>query len=73
MGMSCGRVSSNVEFGAGSSDRWIASADASSMRRERRVETEWSRIVITMTATSRKTSRLRRILTVPTSVTEIQL
>lgn len=39
-GISLGRVSSSDEFGAGISDRRMASREASSIRRERRVDTE---------------------------------
>lgn len=37
--MICGRCSIRLEFGDGSSARWMASAEASSIKRDRRVKT----------------------------------
>ena len=39
LGISGGGGFRRVEFGVGSSDRWMASAEASSIRRVRRVKT----------------------------------
>ena len=62
LGISCGRVSRRVEFGAGSSDLRMASREASSNNRAMSVETEWRRKMRTTPAKSRNIIRLRRIL-----------
>jgi hypothetical protein len=55
-------VSIRVELGAGSSECDMASAEASSKRRVKRVKTEWTRKVRMRTLMTIKITRPRRIL-----------
>ena len=62
LGMICGRCSIRLEFGDGSSARWMASADASSINSVRRVKMLrriWNRMITLMT---RKMVTPRRIM-----------
>ena len=61
-GIRWGRDSIRLELGDGRSERWIASADASSMRRMRRVKTLRTRKATMMQLTSMKMKTPRRIL-----------
>ena len=60
-----------MELGAGSSERWIASAEASSIRRERRVETECRRKVTKTRVTIRKMMCARRMTVAGVSTGEL--
>ena len=51
-------------MGAGSSERWMASAEASSIRRESNVETEWRAKPQMRRRIRKKTRRERRIVVV---------
>lgn len=62
LGISWGREVRRVLLGAGSSDFWIASAEASSRRRAMRVETSWRRKVRRRIVTRRNMRRERRIV-----------
>lgn len=64
LGISCGRCDSKVEFGAGSSDFWIASAEASSIRSDKSVETVCSKNVTSTRVIRINISRGRRMVRV---------
>lgn len=62
LGIRAGREWRRVELGEGSSERGMASAEASSKRRERRVETECRAKPMMRRRMSRKTRRERRMV-----------
>lgn len=70
MGMTWGRRSMREEFGEGMSERRMASAEASSKRRVRRVKTERTRKAMMMKLTSRKMKTPRRMVKNSDQLTE---
>lgn len=60
--MTCGRCSIKLEFGDGSSARWMASAEASSTNNDRSVKTLRSRKVMMTRLTTKKIKRPRRMM-----------
>lgn len=62
LGINWGRLSINGEFGAGISERRMASAEASSTKRVKRVKTLLTRKTTMRKLISRKTIKPRRML-----------
>lgn len=60
--MTCGRCSIKLEFGDGSSARWMASAEASSTSNDRSVKTLRSRKVMMTRLTTKKITTPRRMM-----------